>query len=175
MSELTNLKNVFTHASTNFSHCVWRCQAVSCEGIARKYWFSLQGRSADPLFVPGIPVLLDCTMVDPADRTEVVQYLASHVVAFARKLECGQVAVVVSTDVELGMARMYRALNEKAQGQVAGIGLRKLPSDSTTAITNSRTLNPEVHVLDLSGGNQRFRIPGRPWAPRWSLRVFPCP
>lgn len=35
-------------------------------------------RDQDPLVVPGIPVIVDCTGVDPPDTTEVVEYIAHH-------------------------------------------------------------------------------------------------
>ena len=39
-----------------------------------------------------------------------MSYIAKMVTAIAAELDCGPVAIVVSTDVEYGMARMYMAL-----------------------------------------------------------------
>lgn len=69
-------------------------------------------RSDNPLIVPGIPVIVDCTGMDPPDTTEVVQYIARHSMHIARRLNCGPLAIVVSSDVEYGMARMYQSLTE---------------------------------------------------------------
>ncbi|MBK81454.1 MAG: hypothetical protein CMQ43_11165 [Gammaproteobacteria bacterium] len=75
---------------------------------------ALDRRRADPLVQPGIRVLVDCCAVDPADSTEVVHYLADSITALAAHLQCGPVAIVVSTDVQFGMARMYAALTDLA-------------------------------------------------------------
>jgi len=72
-------------------------------------------RSMDPLFTPGIPVLVDCTRVEPVDSTETVRYVADCVTKNASALKCGPVAIIVSSDVEYGMARMYMAYTELAQ------------------------------------------------------------
>jgi hypothetical protein len=64
--------------------------------------------------VPGMPVLVDSTGVEPPDATETVKYVADCVVANAAKLKCGPVAIVVSSDVEYGMARMYIAYTDLA-------------------------------------------------------------
>lgn len=69
-------------------------------------------REVDPKVVPGIPVLVDCREVEPADSVAVTQYLADSVTGLAAYLQCGPVAIVVSTDVEYGMARMYQMLTE---------------------------------------------------------------
>lgn len=66
-------------------------------------------RAKDPLVVPGIPVLVDCTAIEPADTTETVRYLADCSSRLAAELQCGPLAIVVATDVEFGMARMYMA------------------------------------------------------------------
>ncbi|MBC8430981.1 MAG: hypothetical protein H8D96_03580 [Desulfobacterales bacterium] len=71
---------------------------------------ALKRRNKDPLVVPNIPVIVDCREVDPPETTEVVQYIANQVTALAADLDCGPVAIVVSSDVEYGMARMYMAL-----------------------------------------------------------------
>ena len=69
-------------------------------------------RSEDPLVVPDIPVIVDCREVEPADTTEVVKYIADRATAIAAELDCGPVAIVVSSDLEYGMARMYMGLTE---------------------------------------------------------------
>lgn len=73
---------------------------------------ALKSRSEDPLVIPGIPVLVDCREVEPPDSTEVIQYLANRIIYIAAELDCGPVAIVVSSDVEYGMARMYMTLTE---------------------------------------------------------------
>jgi len=72
-------------------------------------------RSIDPLVTPGIPVLVDCTKVEPTDSVETVRYIADCVTKNASTLKCGPVAIIVSSDVEYGMARMYMAYTELAQ------------------------------------------------------------
>ncbi len=73
-----------------------------------------QDRARDPLVVPGIKVLVDCTEVDPPDSTETIKYIADCSASLARDLVCGPVAIVVSSDVEYGMARMYMAYTDLA-------------------------------------------------------------
>lgn len=73
---------------------------------------ALNRRRKDPLVVPNIPVIVDCREVDPPDTTEVVRYIADSVTAIAAELDCGPVAIVVGSDVEYGMARMYMAFTE---------------------------------------------------------------
>jgi len=73
---------------------------------------SLLLRLADERIVPGMRVLVDSTKVVPADSCKVVQHLAAVARATAVRLECGAVALVVSSDVAYGMARMYMALTE---------------------------------------------------------------
>lgn len=73
---------------------------------------ALQKRKEDPLIVPNMSVIVDCREVYPPDTTEVVQYLANKVTALVAEIDCGPVAIVVSSDVEYGMARMYMALTE---------------------------------------------------------------
>jgi hypothetical protein len=75
---------------------------------------ALRKRVKDPLIIPGIPVLVDCRNVEPPDSTEVVTYLAQQITGLAAELQCGPVAIIVCTDVEYGMARMYMALTELA-------------------------------------------------------------
>ena len=71
---------------------------------------ALEKRKNDPLVVPNIPVIVDCRKVDPPDSIEVVRYLADMATTIAAELDCGPVAIVVSSDVEYGMARMYMGL-----------------------------------------------------------------
>jgi len=73
---------------------------------------SFQKRNDDPSIIPGIPVVVDCTGVDPPDTTEIVQYIADHSMHTAQRLKCGPLAIVVGSDVEYGMARMYQLLTE---------------------------------------------------------------
>jgi hypothetical protein len=76
-------------------------------------------RQTDPLVVPGIAVLVDCREVEPADSTEVVQYLADNITALAANLQCGPVAIVVSSEVEYGMARMYQLMTDLEHPETA--------------------------------------------------------
>lgn len=69
-------------------------------------------RLGDPRVVPGIAVLADCTEVEPPDTTATVKYLADFTSHIAAELQCGPLAIVVSSDVEYGMARMYMAYTE---------------------------------------------------------------
>jgi hypothetical protein len=78
---------------------------------------ALRTRKNDPNIYPGIPVLADFREVTPADSTRVVQYLASRVTRLASRLECGPLGIVVSSDVEYGMARMFLALTERTHPQ----------------------------------------------------------
>jgi hypothetical protein len=73
---------------------------------------ALKKRRSDPLVVPNIAVVVDCRDVDPPDSIEVVHYIAEKITAIAAQLDCGPVAIIVSSDVEYGMARMYMALTE---------------------------------------------------------------
>lgn len=68
---------------------------------------ALLKRQEDPLVVAYIPVLVDCREVNPPDSVEVIQYLAYNVTSHAKALDCGPVAIIVSSDAEYGMARMY--------------------------------------------------------------------
>lgn len=67
-------------------------------------------RNEDPAVVPNIPVIVDCREVEPPDSPEVVQYIADKATMIAEELDCGPVAIVISSDVEYGMARMYMGL-----------------------------------------------------------------
>lgn len=73
---------------------------------------ALRERQADPRVVPGIPVLVDCRYVEPADDSDTVRYLADKVTQLASRLRCGPVAIVVSNNAQFGMARMYQILTE---------------------------------------------------------------
>jgi hypothetical protein len=70
-------------------------------------------RLADDRIVPGMRVLVDSRKVIPADSCEVVKHLAAVARATAVRLDCGALALVVSSDVAYGMARMYMALTER--------------------------------------------------------------
>ncbi len=69
-------------------------------------------RQTDPLVVPGIRVVVDCREVNPCDSPEAVRNLADQITTLAEKLRCGPVAIVVATDIQYGMARMYQALTD---------------------------------------------------------------
>ena len=71
---------------------------------------SLQTRLADPAIVRGASVLVDSSGVVDGDSIEVVKHLASVARAVAERLDCGAIALVVASDVEYGMARMYMGL-----------------------------------------------------------------
>ena len=71
-----------------------------------------EDRKRDPLVVPGIPVLVDCTGVYPADKTETIRYIADCTTRIANDLHCGPMGIVVNSDVEYGMARMYMAYTD---------------------------------------------------------------
>lgn len=73
---------------------------------------ALQERLKDAEVVPGMKVLVDSRGVVEGDTCEVVQHLAAVARATAARLECGALALVVKSDVEYGMARMYMALTE---------------------------------------------------------------
>ena len=73
---------------------------------------AFRARQEDPDIKPGMPTLVDCHEVEPADSREVVQYVAANIHGHAARLKCGPVAIFVSTDIEYGMARMYIALSE---------------------------------------------------------------
>lgn len=73
---------------------------------------ALGKRKEDSLIVPNIAVVVDCREVDPSDSTGVIQYIADRIMVIASDVDCGQVAIVVSSDVESGMARMYMAYTE---------------------------------------------------------------
>jgi hypothetical protein len=69
-------------------------------------------RSHDLLVKQGLPVLLDCRGVEPADTGVLVRYLADSANRLSAHLKCGPIAIVVDSTVEYGMARMYMALTD---------------------------------------------------------------
>lgn len=71
---------------------------------------ALSKRREDPLVMPGISVIVDCREVDPPDTTHLTNHIAAKISAMAAKLDCGPVAIVVSSDVQYGMARMFMGL-----------------------------------------------------------------
>ena len=73
---------------------------------------AIEERSKDPQVVPGIPVLVDCRDVEPPDSTKVIQYLANRVSHIAAELDCGPIAIIVGSDTEYGMARMFISLTK---------------------------------------------------------------
>ena len=73
---------------------------------------ALKKRRKDPLVVPDIPVIVDCREIEPPDSSEVVQYISRRATDIAAELDCGPIAIVVSSDVEYGMARMYMTLTD---------------------------------------------------------------
>jgi hypothetical protein len=73
---------------------------------------NLQKRLKDVKVVPGMRVLVDSQGVVHGDSVDVVRHLAAIARATAAQLECGALALVVRSDVEYGMARMYMALTD---------------------------------------------------------------
>lgn len=73
---------------------------------------SFHARKNDPAITPGIPVFVDSRAVDPPDSPETIQLLAANVAQNAARLECGRTAILVGSDVQYGMARMFMALTE---------------------------------------------------------------
>lgn len=73
---------------------------------------ALQRRHDDPLVVAGIPTLVDCRDVEAIDTIEVVKHLANRAAKITAELSCGPLAIVVSSDAEYGMARIYEALTD---------------------------------------------------------------
>jgi hypothetical protein len=73
---------------------------------------SFQEIDDDPLVVSGIPVIVDCTGVDPPDTAEIIHYIANHAMHLAQRLKHGPLAFVVNSDVQYGMVRMYELLME---------------------------------------------------------------
>ncbi len=69
---------------------------------------------ADPRVGPGIPVLVDCSDIDPPDDPHTIRHLADRLPRLVANLRCGPVALVVSSDVQYGMARMYMAYTDLA-------------------------------------------------------------
>ncbi len=73
---------------------------------------SFRARKSDPALAPGLPVLVDSRKVDPADSIETIRHVAAIIQNNALKLRCGRTALLVGSDVEYGMARMFMALTE---------------------------------------------------------------
>jgi len=73
---------------------------------------SFHARKNDPAVSPGIPVFVDSRGVDPPDSPETIQQVAVNVAENAARLECGRTAILVGSDVQYGMARMFMALTE---------------------------------------------------------------
>lgn len=73
---------------------------------------AFQERDADSSVVPGIPVVVDCSGVNPTDSAEVVRYIVRYSMQLAQRLSCGPLAIVVNSYVECGMARMYQEMTE---------------------------------------------------------------
>ena len=73
---------------------------------------ALRRRLSDPDYRPGLGMLVDCTGMDPADSTEVICYLADQTAHMAARLRCGPLAILVKTDVQYGMARMYQLMTD---------------------------------------------------------------
>jgi len=71
-------------------------------------------RKLDPLVVPGIPVLVDCRAIESPSNEEVTRYLADSLTAVVSDLQCGPTAIVVATDAQYDMARLYQMLTEIA-------------------------------------------------------------
>jgi hypothetical protein len=84
----------------------------SGEVSAEEDEMSFEARLADAAVMEGIPVLVDCAEIEPADSVERVHCMAERVTWNAHRLKCGPVAILVSSDVEFGMARMYMALTD---------------------------------------------------------------
>jgi hypothetical protein len=73
---------------------------------------SFRARKEDPLVAPGIPVFVDTRDVDPPDSPETIKRIAYNVAKNAARLECGRTALLVGSDVQYGMARMFMAMTE---------------------------------------------------------------
>lgn len=84
----------------------WGTLSISEEEI------NLQERLKDPLVFPGMRVLVNALRVEPADSVNLIRHLAGIARATAAKLDCGAVALLVKSEVEYGMARMYMTLTE---------------------------------------------------------------
>ncbi|MDH3455475.1 MAG: hypothetical protein OER90_01420 [Gemmatimonadota bacterium] len=73
---------------------------------------SFRARKEDPAITSGIPVFVDSREVDPPDASETIQRIAYNVAQNAARLECGRTAILVGSDVQYGMARMFMALTD---------------------------------------------------------------
>lgn len=73
---------------------------------------SFRARKGDPTIAPGLPVLVDNRKVDPADSIETIRRIAAIVQNNAERLRCSRTALLVGSDVQYGMARMFMALTE---------------------------------------------------------------
>ncbi len=73
---------------------------------------SFHARDNDPAIAPGLPVLVDSRRVDPPDSVTTVRRMANIVQNNAQRLRCTRTALLVGSDVQYGMARMYMALTE---------------------------------------------------------------
>ncbi len=73
---------------------------------------SFEARQSDPAVTAGISVLVDCTEIEPPDSVERIRCMSNQVTWNAHRLRCGPTAILVASDVEFGMARMYMALTE---------------------------------------------------------------
>ncbi len=73
---------------------------------------SFRARKSDPAIEPGLPVLVDSRKVDPPDSVATVRRMARIVQNNAERLRCARTALLVGSDVQYGMARMYMALTE---------------------------------------------------------------
>ena len=73
---------------------------------------SFRARKEDPAITPGISVFVDSRDVDPPDSPETIQRVAHNVAQNAARLQCGRTAILVATDVQYGMARMFMALTD---------------------------------------------------------------
>lgn len=71
---------------------------------------ALRKRQKDLRVLPGIPVIVDCREVEPPDSTELINHIAAMISSLIEGPNCGSVAIVVDSDVEYGMARMFTAL-----------------------------------------------------------------
>ncbi len=71
-----------------------------------------QQRRIDPSIPARAPVLLDCREVSPPDSVEVVKHLAHQASVLSEEFGCGPIAIIVRSDAEYGMARMYMALTD---------------------------------------------------------------
>ena len=73
---------------------------------------SLQERMNDVRVVPGMLVLVDARGLRGGASTQVIHHLAAIARATTEFLNCGALALVVASDLQHGMARMYMALTD---------------------------------------------------------------